>query len=87
LDYFAFRFNYTFVDSEVDIPEDNLNVLTTLQRPLSGQSRHVFNGIFEFENPRTFTVARLLFNYQGARITDVLVTKEAPKDPGDESEI
>jgi outer membrane receptor protein involved in Fe transport len=63
--------NYTFVDSEITIPREQLNVLTTLQRPLSGQSRHVVNAIFEFDHPGTRSVARMLVNYQGERITDV----------------
>jgi hypothetical protein len=71
LELFNIYGNYTFVDSEITIPREQLNVLTTLQRPLSGQSRHVLNAIFEFDHPGTRSIARLLVNYQGERITDV----------------
>ncbi|MGH9340449.1 MAG: TonB-dependent receptor domain-containing protein [Acidobacteriota bacterium] len=71
LDNFSVSANYTLVDSEVEIPERELNVLTSLARSLAGQSRHVLNTILEFENPGSRSVARLLFNYQGRRITDV----------------
>jgi len=71
LELFNIYGNYTFVDSEITIPRDQLNVLTSLQRPLSGQSRHVLNTIFEFDHARTRSVARFLINYQGSRITDV----------------
>ncbi len=63
--------NYTFVDSEVQIPAGGIIVLTTRSRPLSGQSRHVFNGILEYTSPRWRTTARALYNFQGSRISDV----------------
>lgn len=63
--------NYTFVDSDVQLPTGGTIVLTTLSRPLAGQSRHVFNGILEWGSPRTRTSARVLYNFQGSRISDV----------------
>ncbi len=71
LENLRFTGNYTFVDSEVQIPRDGIIVLTTLSRPLSGQSRHVFNGILEYTSPRWRTTARALYNFQGSRISDV----------------
>ncbi|HSR52491.1 MAG TPA: TonB-dependent receptor [Acidobacteriota bacterium] len=71
LENFSVNANYTFVDSEVDIvPDANLTV-TSLIRPLQGQSRHIFNAIFEYANPNWGTSARALLNFQGDRISDV----------------
>ncbi|HSL21332.1 MAG TPA: TonB-dependent receptor [Vicinamibacterales bacterium] len=61
--------NYTFVDSEIRLDEFQTNVLTTLQRPLAGTSRHVFNGLLEVR--AAGASARLLLNYFGDRIADV----------------
>jgi outer membrane receptor protein involved in Fe transport len=59
------------VDSNVVIGEQDLNVLTSQQRPLLGQSRRVFNGTVQYEIPRWAFEARALINYVGKRITDV----------------
>lgn len=71
LEKFTVSSNYTFVDSNVTIPEAQLNVLTSLSRPLAGQSRHVINLAVDYELRPGGTLARMLFNYQGKRITDV----------------
>jgi len=71
LEDFSLNANYTFVDSQVTIPDEGIIIQTNLIRPLAGQSRHVFNGIFEYTHPRWGTVARLLGNFQGQRISDV----------------
>lgn len=61
--------NYTFVDSEITLTSFQTNVLTTLERPLAGTSKHVFNGLIEGRGgPLT---ARLLVNFFGDRIVDV----------------
>jgi hypothetical protein len=61
--------NYTFVDSSITLSPSQTNVVTTLERPLAGTSRNLFNGSIEIDYP-TFS-ARLLFNYFGDRIADV----------------
>ena len=71
LEDFSVNLNYTFVDSSVTIPDESIIVLTSLRRPLAGQSRHVVNGILEYSNSRFRTVARGLLNFQGQRISDV----------------
>lgn len=63
--------NYTFVDSSIEIERGESQVQTSLDRPLSGLSRHVFNGVFETRVPKIDATARLLYNYYGDRITDV----------------
>src|SRR5690606_26009447 len=58
-----------FVDSEITLTSFQTNVLTSLERPLSGTSKHVFNGLIEGQGgPVT---ARLLVNFFGDRIVDV----------------
>ena len=71
LDRFAVLANYTLVDSNVDIRPDPIIAVTSLSRPLAGQSRHIFNGTLEYQSPDSGMVARILFNYQGRRISDV----------------
>ena len=61
--------NYTFVDSEIELTPAQNNVLTSLVRPLSGTSRHLFNGLAEVRFGGT--VGRVLLNYFGDRIADV----------------
>jgi outer membrane receptor protein involved in Fe transport len=68
-DAFALGGNYTFVDSSITIDPSQTNILTNLERPLAGTSKHVFNGFVEGTGgPVT---ARLLVNYFGSRIVDV----------------
>ncbi len=43
--------NYTFVDSAIELERGTAQVQTSLDRPLAGQSKNVFNGIFEFHIP------------------------------------
>ncbi len=71
LEDFSIGANYTYVDSSVQVPQGGIIVLTTSSRPLEGQSKNVFNGIFEYASPRSGTVARALINFQGRRISDV----------------
>jgi TonB-dependent receptor len=71
LSAFTLGSNFTLVDSSVTIPEDQRNVLTTLERPLVGQSRYIFNGNIEWVNPKWRSQARFFANYISSRITDV----------------
>lgn len=71
LENFTTNLNYTFVRSNVEIGEQDLSVLTTLERPLVGQSENVFNMSLLYELPKYGIESRALFNYTGARITDV----------------
>ncbi len=61
--------NYTLVDSSIELASFQTNVLTSLERPLAGTSRHVFNGSVEVDYP--VASARLLVNYFDDRIADV----------------
>ena len=67
--------NYTFVDSKISLLPEQRNVQTSLERPLAGQSKNLFNLSAEFA-ARGFST-RVLFNYFGDRISDV-GANEAP---------
>ncbi|HUG54161.1 MAG TPA: TonB-dependent receptor, partial [Vicinamibacteria bacterium] len=67
--------NYTFVDSKITLSPEQRTVQTSLQRPLAGQSKHLFNAIAEYA-VRGFST-RVLYNYFGDRISDV-GSNEAP---------
>lgn len=62
--------NYTYVDSNVDIGE-NQGILTSRERPLQGQSDHVANGTLELAPIGTGLSLQLFVNYTGSRISDV----------------
>ena len=67
--------NYTFVDSRITLAPEQLTVQTSLERPLAGQSKNLFNLTGEY-SIRGFST-RLLINYFGDRISDV-GSNEAP---------
>jgi outer membrane receptor protein involved in Fe transport len=61
--------NYTFVDSRIALRPEQRTVQTALERPLAGQSKHLFNLMAEV-TARSFS-GRVLFNFFGDRISDV----------------
>ena len=61
--------NYTFVDSKITLLPEQRTVQTSLERPLAGQSKNLFNLTAEYAL-KGFS-ARVLFNYFGDRISDV----------------
>jgi outer membrane receptor protein involved in Fe transport len=67
--YFFINANYTFVDSKITLLPEQQTVQTSLERPLAGQSRNLFNLMAE-ANAKGFS-ARLLYNFFGDRISDV----------------
>ena len=67
---FYVQANVSFIDSEVEIAPENQGVLTTLVRPLQGQSDWLFNFQMGYE-PMAGTTATLLYHYFGERISDV----------------
>lgn len=67
----SFNVNYTFVDSNVTLGDLERSVVTSLERPLVGQSKNVFNANLLYDVPKWAFDARAFFNYQGERITDV----------------
>jgi outer membrane receptor protein involved in Fe transport len=71
LSQFNLATNFTFVDSNIEIPEDAPFELTNLNRPLIGQSRYLFNGVFEWVKPRWRSNTRLFAHYFSKRISEV----------------
>lgn len=68
---FAITSNFTYVDSNIDLNSVDNIVLTSLERPMQGQSRYVTNFIAEWARPRARSTARFYVNYFSSRITDV----------------
>jgi hypothetical protein len=68
-EYFFVNANYTFVDSKITLVPEQRTVMTSLERPLAGQSENLFNVMGEVA-ARGFS-ARLLLNFFGDRISDV----------------
>lgn len=68
-DLFLMGVNYTFVDSSIELEAFQTNVLTSLERPLSGTSKHIVNGMVEARLP--FATARVLVNHFSDRIAEV----------------
>jgi outer membrane receptor protein involved in Fe transport len=64
-----FSGNYTFVDSKITLLPAQRTVQTSLERPLAGQSRHLFNVSGEFL--LAGFSSRVLYNFFGSRISDV----------------
>jgi outer membrane receptor protein involved in Fe transport len=72
---FFVNLNYTFVDSTITLAPAQRTVQTSLERPLAGQSKNLFNAMAEL-SVRGVS-ARVLYNYFGDRISDV-GSNEAP---------
>ncbi len=68
---FSLQTNLTLVKSDVQIGQDQRDLLTTLNRPMMGQSRVVYNVITQWVKPRWRSDARFLVNHVSKRITDV----------------
>jgi TonB-dependent receptor len=67
--HFFVNMNYTFVKSRITLLPEQLTAQTSLERPLAGQSKNLFN--MTFEGTAGGFAARVLFNYFGDRISDV----------------
>jgi outer membrane receptor protein involved in Fe transport len=68
---FGLTTNFTFVDSNVEIPESQEAILTSRERPLLGQSRYIYNLTGDWARPQWRSSARFTLNYVSSRITDV----------------
>ena len=63
--------NYTFVNSGIELEAVAGQVQTSLDRPLAGQSAHVFNASVDMDIPEIAGSFRVLYNFFGDRIVDV----------------
>lgn len=61
--------NFTYSKSSIDISPEQAGILTSLSRPLEGQSKYLANLQVGFE--KTGERMAFLFNYAGKRISDV----------------
>lgn len=68
---FSVSGNFTFVDSNIDLTGIENFVLTSVQRPMQGQSRYVSNAIIEWARPELRSTVRFYANHFSSRITDV----------------
>jgi len=67
---FYFQGNVSFIDSQVQIKEEDRGILTNSDRPLQGQSDWLLNAQFGYE-PISGVTATVLYHYFGARIAEV----------------
>lgn len=63
--------NYALIESDVEVGEQQLSVLTNSSRPLEGQSNQVANVALQFHRPEWGTMFRVLGSHTGERLTDV----------------
>lgn len=68
---FSFVANYSLIDSKVALDPSMAANLTTIDRPLQGQSPYVFNVQLQYDRGAGKTSATLLYNVIGSRITEV----------------
>jgi len=68
-DHFSVGANYTWVDSSITLSQAAAQVQTSLERPLSGQSKNLVNLLGEVRGGDWS--ARVLYNFFGERISDV----------------
>ena len=71
LNQFSLQANLTLVDSDVQLGEAQRDLLTSLNRPMMGQSRVIYNVVTEWLKPRWRSNARFYVNHVSRRITDV----------------
>jgi hypothetical protein len=71
LQRWSVNLNYTYIDSEVTVGEQQLSVVTNVVRPLEGQSDQVANVALQYLNPERGSMVRLLGSFSGERLTDV----------------
>ncbi len=67
---FYVQSNVSYIDSSVEIKDEDRGVLTNTSRPLQGQSDLLFNAQIGYE-PFSGITATLLYHYFGERITEV----------------
>jgi outer membrane receptor protein involved in Fe transport len=68
---FGLQGNFTLVDSDIRIKEEDAGLLTSQNRPLLGQSRYIFNVITDWRKAKWRSDARFDVNYVSRRISDV----------------
>jgi len=73
-DKFYINTNYSWIDSQITLSEEDSSIQTSNQRPLQGQSPYVWNFQFGYDDDERDIHAALLYNVFGKRIVDVGVS-------------
>jgi TonB-dependent receptor len=63
--------NLTYINSEIELSEENRGTQTSSSRPLQGQSPYVINMQLQYDRPQWGLSTTLLYNVVGKRITEV----------------
>jgi TonB-dependent receptor len=63
--------NLTYIESEIELNEQNLGTQTSRSRPLQGQSPYVVNFQLQYDRPQWGLSTTLLYNVVGKRIIEV----------------
>ncbi len=63
--------NLTYIESKIELSEQNLGTQTSKSRPLQGQSPYVINMQLQYDRPQWGLSTTLLYNIVGKRITEV----------------
>jgi hypothetical protein len=71
LRWWSVNANYAHIESEVQVGDHQLSVLTNTDRPLEGQSDQIGNVGLQFYHPDLGTMFRVLAAHTGERLTDV----------------
>jgi TonB-dependent receptor len=71
LDLWSVNLNYAYIRSDVQVGEQQLAVVTNLERPLEGQSDQSANLALQYFHPARGTMVRLLGSFVGDRLADV----------------
>jgi len=69
--YLSANLNYAYIHSDVTVGAQQLSIVTSLNRPMEGQSDQVTNAALQFFRPDWGTMVRILGSYTGKRLTDV----------------
>jgi outer membrane receptor protein involved in Fe transport len=67
----AVNLNYAYIDSGVEVGQQNYSVVTSTERPLEGQSDQTANLALQYYQPDWGTMFRIMAGYSGPRLTEV----------------
>ncbi len=67
--------NVTYINSQIELNEENLGTQTSKERPLQGQSPYAINFQLQYDRPQWGLSATTLYNVVGKRITEVGTSK------------
>ena len=71
LERWSINANYAFIDSDVQMGDHQLSVVTSLARPLQGQADQTANVALQYFRPDWGSLVRIMGSHGGRRLTDV----------------